>query len=103
MTCRREIWEGLAPETPFEPAEEITLEEAVGDPEEFMTVWEELGGFGNRVALAEHTGRWMQFGEHAAQLRAKCLDAGLGERLTERMISSFLKELAPRWEDPQWR
>jgi hypothetical protein len=96
LSCRRDIWEGLAPETPFEP-EEITLEEAVGDPEEFLAVWEELGELGERVALAEFTGRWMQLGEHAAQLRAKCLDAGLGERLTEQTIAGFLKELAPRW------
>lgn len=103
MSCRREIWEGLAPETPFEPAEGITIEEAVGDPEEFMEVWEELGDLGDRVALAEYTGRWMRIGEHAAQLRAKCLNAGLGERLTEQTISSFLKELAPRWGELECR
>jgi hypothetical protein len=96
VSCRREIWEGLAPGIPFEPIE-ITLEEAVGDPEEFRAVWEELGEFGDRVALAEFTGKWMQLGEHASQLRAKCLDAGLGERLTEQTIAGFLKELAPRW------
>jgi hypothetical protein len=103
VSCRREIWEGLAPEMPFEHAEEVTAEEAVGDPDEFMAVWEELGELGDRVSLAEYTGRWMQLGEHAAQLRAKCLNAGLGERLTERMVSSFLKEFAPRWEAPEWQ
>lgn len=102
MICRRDIWEGLAPESPFGP-EEITLEKAVGDPEEFMAVWEELGELGDRVALAEFTGRWMQLGEHAAQLRAKCLDAGLGERLTEQTIAGFLKELAPRWGELESR
>jgi hypothetical protein len=102
MNCRRKIWEGLAPEIPFEP-EEITLEEAVGDPEEFHAVWEELGEFGDRVALAEFTGRWMQLGEYAAQLRGKCLNAGLGERLTELMIERFLKELAPRWDELESR
>jgi hypothetical protein len=102
MSCRRKIWEGLAPEIPFEP-EEITLEEAVGDPGEFMAVWEELGEFGDRVALAEFTGRWMKLGEYAAQLRAKCLDAGLGERLTERTIEGFLRELAPRWGELESR
>jgi hypothetical protein len=102
VSCRRYIWEGLAPETPFEP-EEITLEEAVGDPEEFLAVWEELGELGDRVALAEFTGRWMQLAEHAAQLRAKCLDTGLGERLTERTISGFLKELAPHWGEMEPR
>ncbi|MEU5156100.1 hypothetical protein [Glycomyces sp. NPDC021274] len=103
MSCRREIWEGLEPETPYEVPEEIALEEAVGDPEEFMAVWEELGELGGRVSLAEFTGRWMQLGEHAAQLRASCLTAGLGERLTERMISGFLEELAPRWGDLECR
>ncbi|MBO3732760.1 hypothetical protein J5V16_07985 [Glycomyces sp. NEAU-S30] len=103
MSCRREIWEELSPELPYEAPEEITLEEAVGDPEEFMAVWEELGELGDRVSLAEFTGRWMRLGEHAAQLRASCLTAGLGERLTERMISGFLEELAPRWGEPECR
>lgn len=91
MSCRRDIWEGLVPDLPFEPGDEITLEEAVGDPEEFRTVWEELGELGDRVSLAEYTGRWMLLGDHAARLRATCLRNGLGERLTEQVVTGFLK------------
>ncbi|SDD86781.1 hypothetical protein [Glycomyces harbinensis] len=103
MTCKHDYWAQLDPEGEFEDWGEASIEDAIGGPEEFMMVWEELGEFGDRVALAEFTGRWMQLGEHAAQLRAKCLDAGLGERLTEQTIAGFLKEVAPRWGEPESR
>ncbi|WP_112136104.1 hypothetical protein [Glycomyces dulcitolivorans] len=98
MSCRREIWEGLAPEWPYESDDEVTLDEAVGDAEEFRAVWEELGELGDRVELAELAGRWMRLGDHAAQLRATCLEHGLGERLTDRLVSNFLSTFAPRIE-----
>jgi hypothetical protein len=45
---------------------------------------------GHGVRLAEITRRWMRLGEHAARLRAVCLDAGLGETLTSSFVGAFL-------------
>jgi hypothetical protein len=62
----------------------------IGDAAEFKQVLDELDDLGRRIGLAEVTARWMRFGEHAGQLRAACLDAGLGEALTARLVLAFI-------------
>lgn len=62
----------------------------LGDPEDYAQVLEELDDVGRRLGLAELTGRWMRFGEHAARLRAICLAAGLGEGLTARLVRAYI-------------
>lgn len=70
----------------------------LGGPEDFAQVLEELDDLGRRLGLAELTGRWMRFGEHAARLRAKCLDAGLGESLTARLVGAYIDATLPAAE-----
>jgi hypothetical protein len=67
----------------------------LGGPEDFAQVLEELDDLGRRLGLAELTGRWMRFGEHAARLRASCLDAGLGEGLTARLVRAYIDAALP--------
>ncbi len=67
----------------------------LGDPEDFAQVLEELDDLGRRLGLAELTGRWVRFGEHAARLRAACLDAGLGESLTSRLVRAYIDAALP--------
>jgi hypothetical protein len=102
VTCKRDYWAELDPEGEFDDWDEVPIEDAIGGPEEFKVVWEELGELGNRVELAEHAGRWMRVADHAAQLRAACLDYGLGERLTQRVVAEFLDSSAPRIGGESW-
>lgn len=67
----------------------------IDDPKDFMRVLEELDDLGRRLGLAELTGRWMRFGEHAARLRVVCLDAGLGEGLTSRLVRAYIDAELP--------
>lgn len=69
--------------------------DVLGDPEDFVQVLEELDDLGRRLGLAELTGRWMRFGEHAARLRGVCLDAGLGESLTARLVRAYIDAALP--------
>ena len=99
MTCKRDYWAQLDPEGEYKGWDEVPLEDAIGEAEEFRAVWEELGELGGRVELAEHAGRWMRVADHAANLRAACLDYGLGEHLTQRVVAEFLDSAAPRIGD----
>jgi hypothetical protein len=67
----------------------------LGDAEEFIQVLEELDDMGRSIGLAELTGRWMRFGHHAARLRAVCIDAGLGEALTSRLVQAYIDAALP--------
>lgn len=98
MSCNRDFWDELDPEADHQGHDERVADDHVGEPEEFRRVWEELGELGDRVDLAEHAGRWMRLADHAAQLRTSCLEYGLGERLTQRIVSDFIGTFAPRTE-----
>lgn len=67
----------------------------LGDAEEFKQVLDELDDMGRHLDLAETTGRWMRLGEHAGRLRATCLEAGLGERLTGGLVRAFIAAELP--------
>lgn len=99
MTCKRDYWAELDPEGGYEDWDDVSVEDAIGGPEDFRVVWEELGDLGDRIELAEHAGRWMRVADHAAQLRGACLDYGLGEQLTQRVVAEFVDSAAPRMGD----
>lgn len=102
MTCKRDYWAELDPDGGYEDWDQVPTEDAIGGPEEFKAVWEELGELGDRVELAEHAGRWMRVADYAAQLRAACFDYGLGDRLTQRVVAEFLDSYAPWMGGETW-
>jgi hypothetical protein len=95
VSCTRDYWSELDPDGDHEDRDERSYEALIGGPDDFKAVWEELGEIGDHVDLAEQTGRWMRLADHAARLRAGCLEHGLGERLTNRLVEGYLDAFAP--------
>lgn len=103
MSCARDYWAELEPEGDHEDGDETSYEALIGGPDDFKAVWNELGEIGDHIDLAEHTARWMRLAEHAARLRTGCLEHGLGERLTLRVVEGFLSACASERESDEER